>query len=259
MNFVVKVFRTVALVALLVTSQIQAAVINTDIIFVVDDSGSMNTERQNLIDNFDLFSTLLGNGGLDAKFGLVSYGFLPIAQQLSTPELTDVDGLKSAAANFTGVGALEPVYDSIGLALNAMTNLFEFNFRDDAVANIIVVGNEGNNGGILGYDIPFLDSLLKSSGALLNVVMDIPATDELAVLATDNGGALFGIDGLTGSEQQVSDFVTSLANAKVQETFDYCTANPSDLACSGVVPASAPSATLLLVFGLFGIQLRRRT
>ncbi len=68
------------------TSQSQAA-IATDIIMIVDESGSMGTEQVNLRNNIGLFASILSNGGVDARYGLVGYGSSGVEPRMLTYQI----------------------------------------------------------------------------------------------------------------------------------------------------------------------------
>ena len=50
------------------------AVIYSDIVMMVDESGSMGTVQANLRNNISNFASILQAGGLDVRFALVGYG-----------------------------------------------------------------------------------------------------------------------------------------------------------------------------------------
>lgn len=244
---------------LLVMSQVQAGMIKTDFVFVVDESSSMAEEHAALQTNFSLFADILLAGGLDAEFGLIAYSGFP---RMLT-DLTDVSGLTNAASNFTGTGADEPIFDALAFALDDM--FASITYRNDSLKNIIVIGDEANNGNVLVSalhslisDAEYIANLLDVNNALLNVVMPSAEVGELANLATNTGGNVFDINGLLGTTSEVEAFISDLANAKVQESIDFCLQNPSDAICSGFEPIPEPSSVWLFVGAmLLGLRPRR--
>lgn len=260
------------------TTQVQAAPILTDIIMVVDESGSMGSEQVNLRTNIGLFASILSAGGVDARFGLVGYGDSSVVPRMLT-DLTDVAGFTAAAAGLRTDGGTESGYAGMAFALNAIDGQTDlFSFRSNAVKNIIIFTDEDNDFiNITGSQVggnqarySEIDAILSSNKALFNAVVSSGGacniltgndlTDDCYVpLALAHGGGQFDLN-LLGSNnvQVVQDFVTAFATTKLQETIDFCTANPNDPACVNRVPE--PGVLGLLGLGVFavGAAYRRR-
>jgi len=156
------------------------AVILSDIIFVVDESGSMGTVQANLRNNIGLFASILtGTGQVDAQYGLVGYGDSSVVPRMLS-NLTTAANVATAAAGLRVNGGTESGYAGTAFALNAIdgqTSLF--NFRSNAVKNIIIFTDEDNDfinqlGGRVGGDSASydeIDALLTSNNALFNAVV----------------------------------------------------------------------------------------
>ena len=81
-----------------------AAPILSDIVFVVDESGSMSNVQSNLRDNIGLFASILtGTGQVDAQYGLVGYGSRDPAPRLLT-DFTGATEFSTAAQNLVVSG-----------------------------------------------------------------------------------------------------------------------------------------------------------
>lgn len=275
-------FKKCALVASFVvtslgfSSQVQAAPILTDIVMVIDESGSMGGVQANLRTNIGLFASILTAGGVNARFGLVGYGSSGVVPRMLT-DLTDATSFATAANGLLTNGGTESGYAGIAYALNSIDDQVDlFSFRSNAVKNIILFTDEDNdfinqNGGRVGGNAATyseVNAILSSNKALFNAVVSSggacttlnnnDASDDCYVpLALANGGGQFDLAQLGSSNTQVvQNFVTAFATAKLQETIDFCTANPNDPACVNRVPE--PGALVLVGLGLAAVGAVRR-
>ena len=250
------------------TLSASAGVIKTDIIFVIDESGSMGGAQANLINNIGIFANILSGGNVDAMFGLVGYGRTsgsggPGPQTLSA--LTDATTFASNAASLIASGSTEPAYDAIAYSLNnpnGYNSGGSFAFRNDAVTNIILVTDEDSDQRSNSATWVDVDAMLKAASALFNLVSNTTARDSriggdgtnlqtLGTLATQNGGQWFNFSELSSSNSAVvQSFVEAFANAKLQETIDFCTANPNDPACV-FTQVPEPKGLVALALGIF--------
>lgn len=244
----------------------QAAPIKTDIIMIVDESGSMGNVQTNLRNNIGLFASILDSFGIDARYGLVGYGSSTVAPRMLT-DLTDATSFATAAQGLLINGGTEPGYTASAFALNGLDGQTPtFSFRNDAVKNLIIYTDEPSNGdttarGAIGgaaVNATNLDALIKSENALYNAVLRNSGTiNSYQDLATGNFGAVFDLNSLNTTNQDVvRAFVVAFAEAKAQETIDFCDRNPNDPACQNVV--SAPGTLALAGLGLFGLAALRR-
>lgn len=257
--------------AMLGISTSAQAIILTDVIFIVDESGSMDTVQTNLRNNIGLFASILtGTGQVNAQYGLVGYGNSSAVPRMLS-NLTTAAGVATAAQNLQINGFSEPGYVASAFALNGLdgqTSLF--NFRTNSVKNLIIFTDEPSNGdsgrgAIDGTNITsnaagrdLVDELIKDNNALYNAVLSGSGTiTSYSLLASENGGQVFALGGLNTNDQNVvTNFVTAFATAKLQETLTFCQLNPNDPACQNRVPE--PGVLALLGLGVLGIGIARR-
>jgi hypothetical protein len=264
------IFKKLAVSAALAASALgfagSAHAINTDIIMIVDESGSMGNVQTNLRNNIGLFASILSAGGVNAQYGLVGYGDSNVRPRMVT-NLTDATSFATAAAGLKINGGTEPGYTASAFALNALDGQSNvFSYRSNAVKNLIIFTDEASNGdttsrGAVGGSAvtkTIVDGLLTSNKALYNAVVSGGANNSYGSLATGHSGQVFNLSLFnTTNVQQITDFVTAFANAKLKETIDFCTANPTAPECQpSVVPE--PGILALLGVGMFGIGWTRR-
>ncbi|MFC4260580.1 VWA domain-containing protein [Marinobacter lacisalsi] len=267
-----KLVAALTLCGAIFAAPLSAAPILSDIVFVVDESGSMGTVQQNLRNNIGLFASILtGTGQVNANYGLVGYGDYNAAPRMVT-DLTDVSSFSTAAGSLTAGGSREPGYTATAFALNALDGQSDlFSFRSNAVKNIIILTDEPHDsynsssyGTIDGsaVDEAAADGALDDNNALYNGVLSGTSTTySYETLITDHGGSVFDLTAFNTTDQDtIEDFVTYFANAKLKETLDFCDLNPTDPACNGSSnPVAEPSAFALLGLGLSGlVAIRRR-
>lgn len=238
------------------SSAANAAVIKTDIVMIVDESGSMGNVQTNLRNNIGLFASILSAGGIDASYALVGYGRSGDLIRLIT-DFTDASGFATVASNLVASGRTEPAYDATAFALNSLTSeTGNLSYRADAVKNMILYTDERSNGDSE-FNAQSTDALLKANNSLFNAVVSNQNYTDLVGLATNNGGRFFDLDFLNTSDQSVvQTFVEDFARAKLQETLDFCASNPNDPACASVSVPS-PASLSLFLFALIALGNKR--
>lgn len=139
----------------------------SDILFVVDDSGSMGGEQENLIANFDQFSQFLFGSDVDFRIGIVRLGLedgpddgrLVGVPPYITPE-TEFGALefeeKVRDLGTSGASTCESGLQASYLALTEpLTSGPNQGFlRDDALLTVVVISDENDNGTLTWCDWP---------------------------------------------------------------------------------------------------------
>jgi len=262
----------ICLTLLLGHQRVEAAIV-TDIVIIVDESGSMGTVQANLRNNIGQFASILSAGGLDARFALVGYGNAQIIPRLLS-DLTNAANFATAALGLQVNGGTEPGYIASLFAMNALDNQNPLiSFRQNSIKNLIIFTDEPSNGDsqTIGGEPRFgsynnavvtqnvVDSVLKENNALFNAVVSGTSTiNSYSNLATGNGGQVFNLSLFnTNNQQQIAEFVDDFANAKLQETLDFCVLNPSSPACNPT-RISTPATLMLFSIGFMGIAIGRR-
>ncbi|PKO38951.1 MAG: hypothetical protein CVU33_06705 [Betaproteobacteria bacterium HGW-Betaproteobacteria-6] len=247
-RFVASMVFTAALGA----SSASHALIQSDIVFMVDESGSMSNVQTNLRNNIGTFASILLAGGLDVRFALVGYGNSAVVPHVLT-DFTNATNFATAALGLVASGGTEPGYTTTAFSLNAFggTNL---NYRTNAVKNLMIFTDEASNGdtitrgGGTAWTEALVDAQLTANNALFNAITRSGAVASYADLATNHGGQTFDLNGLNTTDQTVvGAFVQAFATAKLKETIDFCTANPTAPECQG---SSVPEPGSLALLGL---------
>ena len=155
---------------------VQRTVEASDILFVVDNSGSMTEERQALIDNFAVFLQYLTDTPLDYHIGVVTLDDPedpPIGTLLGSPNYMDASMADQIQDHFMDiVGAIETNPDGtceVGLeasfrAVSPGPEGYEDTtnvgyYRHDALLSVVIISDE-DDGSYEGADCPTPDAFI---------------------------------------------------------------------------------------------------
>jgi uncharacterized protein YegL len=229
-----------------------AAPIDTDIAFVIDESGSMGGEFQFLGSAISEFLAALNDDSRigTAQAGLISY----LGEPTLVQDLTgDADVLSTAFGSVSVGGGTENALAAVDSAIPGGQTDLGLSYRADTVKSVILITDEDADD-----DSPErrneLETLIDSEGFLVNIIAD-PFGDtyaeEFEQIARP-AGALFDIGAFRTAREE---FFTQFTNTKIQEI----TTDPgTDPAPVPVPPSMTLLATALLGLGLLGYRRRAR-
>lgn len=172
-----------------------------DVIFVVDESGSMSGEHAFLQDVIDDLDTALAAAGVTTRnYGIVGFGSASVAPRDIGAVAGFGGGFLNATDAATAFGSLvinggtEDGWAGIDFALNSGN----YAFTAGSARNIILVTDEDrdNTDGALSYAGVLAD--LNSDGAVLNDVVNIASTTPASALGVAADGTAYTADGAGG-------------------------------------------------------------
>ncbi len=202
--------------AVMMSSAAVAVPITADVVFLVDESGSMSGEHAWLSTMISSLETGLTGAGVGSslanRYSLVGFGgggthFPPNVHDMdgSTPLVVDDWGSSTQFATATGSLVLSGGTEDGWNALDwAMTNL---TYRSNAAVNFVLVTDEDRDNTNNALNPAGLKSRLSSFNALLNVVVNNPFTCDGAgtAIGVDSGMDGFQADGSGGYTKCVGD------------------------------------------------------
>ena len=133
LNYSVRNGDTVNTISDLIGRRVVNSAISTDIVFLIDHSGSMSTAIRNVKTNVENFVESLEAANFDVQLGLVDY---ESSATVTTDLTADVETFKNSLSTNTW-GGIERGLTAIQLASSDIT------FRDGAFREYIVVTDEG--------------------------------------------------------------------------------------------------------------------
>lgn len=246
--------RLLAIVGLMATVSLVASVpaahgasTQGDIVFVVDESGSMGPIQSDVRNNVQSMADQLTSAAIDARFGLVGYGTSDHGSNQGPhthTDLTDLGSFKTAVDDLVASGGLEPAFDSIVHAAG-------LSYREDAAPCVVLVTDEPSNGDTVTQQ-DAIDSL-DDTGATFFGIFDPGAGTSSAdfdPLADQTGGENFVLDDFVDDPSGVLTAVGDACAAAIQNDVPFdvrptSCPNPISSNSRGVLPAAIPGTDTL--------------
>lgn len=179
-----------------------------DIVFIVDESGSMRPIQNQVKTNLASMTSQIDATGIDARYGLVGYGagsFLghsPNSGHTHT-DLTNLATFQTALNELTDSGSIEPAFDAI-------VHAGGLSYRPSAKACVVLVTNEPSNGDLM-TRTDALTSLQADNATFFGIHQRSSASDaQFDPLAAGTGGQNFSLSAFIDNPQAV---LTALGQA----------------------------------------------
>lgn len=191
-----------------------------DIVFIIDKTGSMGSQIDNVKNNIDGFINKITSNGIDVNMGLVTYGDVnpsegsdPIVKTELTNDLnkfkTYINNIKLTGGGDSNESGLEGIADTTEGALS-------YGLRPDSAKQFILVTDafvhdstaNGDGDGMSTFDIHDVASDVKNKGIKLTVVSNDYASSQLKVLSDTTGGQYIDVN--SNFQEQLSSFASNI-------------------------------------------------
>lgn len=149
-----------------------------DMVFIIDSSGSMRSDINDVRSEINKFTQQLANQGLDYRLGLVSYEKYPDSYSMTSNVETFRNNLRSIDVD----GGTENGLDAIVEALD------EYIFYDNAIKYFVLIGDEEIYSRGDRYSEQEVKNLLKSNDIILTSVGESRNEKQFQDIANATGG-----------------------------------------------------------------------
>lgn len=171
-----------------------------DIVFVIDNSGSMGDEQASVVANIEDFVDTLTAAGVDAALGLTRYGGVTQIEEGGNLT-TDAEFFKNEvlSRNVTSAGGFEPGYEALS------STSARFTFRPGSQRVVIIVTDETPAQGP--FSVMDADLALKAANATLFAVVRENLFSDFEPLVEDPASQLINI---LSPFDEVVDFISDI-------------------------------------------------
>lgn len=281
-------------------STVDPTVVNptSNVIFIVDESGSMGGEQaflENTVINA-LDAGLAAAGVTNRSYGVVGYGGSPATPREVGTGLMNAADTQAALGTLRTSGGFEDGYQAIDFALN------NFSYDANAAINFILVTDEDRDvASGTSFDFSSISNALTSQNILLNAVVNanftsdggtalgVDSTGDAYVedgtggfttttngvatrgagttladyvdLANATGGAAWDLNQIRAGGDTAASFAAAFIDIKVQEIISVLPTdptNPTGPTDPVIAPVPLPAAGWMLIAGMAGLYGLRR-
>jgi hypothetical protein len=220
-----------------------------DVVFVIDESHSMEPDIADVKANVGTIVGALSSAGIDFRLGLVGFGGSGVANPRLLTHLTaDVPTFRLALDQLVGWGGNEPGFKAVSLAMSSAMEPF----RPDAGVCAILISDEPSEGSYTA-DKPQAILDLKNRGAVfLGIVDTTPSPWETTAydygpnpgsLAAETGGRVFDIyafklDPTTVIRAVLQECIEEIVGVFPLDIKPQSCPNPLNVSSRGVLPVA---------------------
>ncbi|MDR2566847.1 MAG: PKD domain-containing protein, partial [Bifidobacteriaceae bacterium] len=186
-----------------------------DIVFLVDDSGSMGSPIASVRNNIDFIADRLG-AALDYQIGINPLPYTSAGPRILTPATDSLPWVHAAVAKLNANGSGEYGPDGIVRAFDSKMGL-----RPEAASCLVLVADEPTQW--TSYTVADATQALVDNDATLFSIVTMTANagnQEYRDMATGSGGAVFDIAAFVTDPQPLLDALTTQCVASVVERPD---------------------------------------
>ncbi|MDR0432306.1 MAG: DUF11 domain-containing protein [Bifidobacteriaceae bacterium] len=180
-----------------------------DVVFTVDESGSMDWIKDALTSNLPFMAETLA-ADLDFQIGLMGFGANPSPPVILQPATNNLEHFKTAVEGLRINGSQEPGIDAVGEATKARVGL-----RSNAAECIVMITDEGTQSSQW-TEAQAMQAMSDRGATLFSIVKStLPSAATYRNMATNSGGQFFDIDAFQTNPQPVLDAMLTTCVAAV--------------------------------------------